>query len=106
MFAAHEARALANSRDFVGASRDMNEAERHFEQAESATDPDWLAYFDEAELIGEFSHCFRDLERPTDSVRFAQLAVAKTAPQYARTLAFCRMVLAQSQYHSSARQAV
>jgi hypothetical protein len=98
MFAAHEARALANSHDLVGASRAMSEAERHFEQADSATDPDWLAYFDEAELIGEFSHCFRDLERPADSLRFARLAVEKTAPQYARTLAFCRMVLAQSQY--------
>ncbi|WP_435128504.1 sporulation protein [Actinacidiphila sp. bgisy144] len=98
MFAAHEARALSNSQDSVGASRAMNEAEHHFEQADSATDPEWLAYFGEAELIGEFSHCFRDLERPADSMRFAQLAVEKTAPQYARTLAFCRMVLAQSQY--------
>jgi hypothetical protein len=98
MFAAHEARALASAHDLVGASRAMNEAERHFERADSATDPDWLAYFDEAELIGEFSHCFRDLERPADALRFAELAVEKTEPQYARTLAFCRMVLAQSQY--------
>ncbi|WP_329131100.1 sporulation protein [Streptomyces sp. NBC_01476] len=98
MFAAHEARALSNAHDHVGASRALNEAERHFERADSATDPEWLAYFDEAELIGEFSHCFRDLQRPAESLRFAELAVGKTEPQYARTLAFCRMVLAQSHY--------
>lgn len=98
MFAAHEARALSSAHDLIGASRAMNEAERHFEKAESGEDPEWLAYFDEAELIGEFSHCFRDLERPGEALRFAESAVARTAPEYARTLAFCRMVLAESQY--------
>ncbi|HEY5834035.1 hypothetical protein [Streptomyces sp.] len=75
----------------------MNESERHFERADLTQDPEWLACFDEAELIGEFSHCFRDLKRPTESLNFAERAVHQTEPQYARTLAFCRMVLAQSQ---------
>lgn len=107
MFAAHEARALSNAHDLAGASRAMNEAERRFEQADSTSDPEWLAYFDEAELIGEFSHCFRDLKRPGESLRFAELAVDKTEPRYARTLAFCRMVLAQSHYlHGDVEAAV
>lgn len=76
----------------------MNEAERFFERAATAEDPEYLAYVDEAEMIGEFSHCFRDLKRPTESLRFAEQAVAQTDPQYARTLGFCRMVLAQSQF--------
>lgn len=97
MFAAHEARALSSAQDFVGASRAMNEAESHFERADTAQDPAWLDYFDEAELTGEFAHCFRDLKRPTESLRFAEHAVEQTAPQYARTLAFCRIVLAQGQ---------
>ncbi|MFC4503237.1 MULTISPECIES: sporulation protein [Streptomyces] len=95
MYAIHEARALSSAGDLTGASRAMNEAERHFEGA-TADGPEWLAYFDEAELIGEFSHCFRDLKRPAESLRFAEKAVAKTDPQYARTLGFCRMVLAES----------
>ncbi|WP_217549062.1 tetratricopeptide repeat protein [Streptomyces sp. GbtcB6] len=95
MYAVHEARALSSAGDLTGASRAMNEAERHFEGA-TADDPEWLAYFDEAELIGEFSHCFRDLKRPAEALRFAEKAVAKTDPQYARTLGFCRMVLAES----------
>lgn len=95
MYAVHEARALSSAGDLSGASRAMNEAERHFERA-TADDPEWLAYFDEAELIGEFSHCFRDLKRPAESLHFAEAAVTKTDPQYARTLGFCRMVLAES----------
>lgn len=37
---------------------------------------------DEAELIGEFSPCFRDLERPGEALRLAELAAARTAPEY------------------------
>ncbi|MGW2560508.1 hypothetical protein ACWCXB_14915 [Streptomyces sp. NPDC001514] len=75
----------------------MSEAERFFERADGADDPAWLSYMDEAELIGEFCHCFRDLGQGSEAVRFAERAVALTDPKYARTLGFCRMVLAQSQ---------
>ncbi|WP_217135535.1 sporulation protein [Streptomyces sp. AC558_RSS880] len=94
---AMEARALSNAGEKAGAARAMNEAERHFEQADSADDPAWLSYFDEAELTGEFCHCFRDLRMRREAVEQAQRAVDSTDPAYARTLGFCRMVLAQSQ---------
>ncbi|MCI3222507.1 sporulation protein [Streptomyces sp. NP-1717] len=97
LFCAHEARALSTAGDNKGAERAMNEAERFFEHADGAEDPEWLAYMDEAELIGEFCHCFRDLGQGPDAVRFAERAVELTDPKYARTLGFCRMVLAQSQ---------
>lgn len=96
VFAVHEARALSTLGDLKAASRALNEAEKHFERVDRADDPEWLLYFDEAELVGEHSHCFRDLKRPVESLRFAEKAVAQTDPQYARTLGFCRMVLAQS----------
>ncbi|MEV6028891.1 sporulation protein [Streptomyces sp. NPDC052036] len=94
---AMEARALSNAGDRAGAAEAMNQAERHFERAESADDPAWLSYFDDAELLGEFCHCFRDLKMRREAVEHAQRAVDTTDPQYARTLGFCRMVLAQSQ---------
>ncbi|MFB8244754.1 sporulation protein [Streptomyces sp. NPDC055952] len=94
---AMEARALSNAGDRTGASLAMNESERHFERADSADDPPWLSYFDDAELLGEFCHCFRDLRMRREAVEHAQRAVNSTDPQYARTLGFCRMVLAQSQ---------
>jgi hypothetical protein len=97
LFAAHEARALSTALDLKGAHRAMAEAERHLERAATGQDPDWLAYMDEAELVGEFCHCFRDLGQSAQSVAYAEQAVALTDPKYARTLGFCRMVLAQSQ---------
>ncbi|WP_393098982.1 sporulation protein [Streptomyces sp. LN325] len=95
-YSAMEARALANGGDPTGAGRAMNEAERHFEHADIADDPAWLGYFDSAELMGELCHCFRDLKMRRESVEAAQRAVDETDPKYARTLGFCRMVLAQS----------
>ncbi|MFE3523979.1 sporulation protein [Streptomyces sp. NPDC059161] len=97
LFSAMEARACSNANDLIGAGRAMNEAERHFERADTAEDPEWLGYFDSAELMGELCHCFRDLKMRRESVDHAQRAVDDTDPKYARTLGFCRMVLAQSQ---------
>ncbi|MFF3398177.1 sporulation protein [Streptomyces sp. NPDC002659] len=97
LFSAMEARAFSNAGDPIGAGRAMNEAERHFERADTGEDPEWLGYFDSAELMGELCHCFRDLKMRRESVEHAQRAVNETDPKYARTLGFCRMVLAQSQ---------
>ncbi|GAA3793772.1 sporulation protein [Streptomyces chiangmaiensis] len=97
LFAAHEARALANAGDGRGAGRAMNEAERYFGRADTVTDPEWLSYMDAAELEGEICHCLRDLKQRREAVEYAQRAVDSTDPKYARTLGFCRMVLAQSQ---------
>ncbi|KIF68247.1 sporulation protein [Streptomyces sp. AcH 505] len=96
LFAAHEARALATGQNPGGARRAMREAESYFDRAETADDPAWLAYVDEAELAGEFSHCFRDLGESALAVSYAERAVRLTDPKYARTLGFCRLVLAQS----------
>ncbi|MGW1055067.1 sporulation protein [Streptomyces sp. NPDC002521] len=96
-YSAMEARALSNSGDGIAAARAMTEAEHHFERADTGDDPAWLSYFDEAELMGELCHCFRDLKMRREAVDQAQRAVDSTDPKYARTLGFCRMVLAQSQ---------
>ncbi|WP_338681997.1 sporulation protein [Streptomyces acidiscabies] len=94
---AMEARALSNAGDRKTAAHAMSEAERHFARADTAEDPSWLSYFDEAELMGELCHCFRDLKMRREAVGQAQRAVDSTDPKYVRTLGFCRMVLAQSQ---------
>ncbi|MGY5132836.1 sporulation protein [Streptomyces nigrescens] len=100
LFSAHEARALSTAQDRKGAARAMNEAEKFFARADGADDPEWLAYMDEAELMGEFCHCFRDLGQRAGALRFARRAVELTDPKYARTLGLCRLVLAQSQLMS------
>jgi tetratricopeptide (TPR) repeat protein len=105
LFAAHEARALANAGDARGAGRAMNEAERYFERADTSTDPEWLSYMSASELEGEICHCLRDLKQRREAVEYAQRAVDSTDPKYARTLGFCRMVLAQSQLLSGELEA-
>ncbi|MGI5258636.1 sporulation protein [Streptomyces angustmyceticus] len=105
LFSVHEARALSAVKDRKGAARAMNEAERFFERAGSDGDPEWLSYMDEAELFGEFCHCFRDLGEGSEAVHFAERAVRLTDPKYARTLGLCRMVLAQSQLMSGELEA-
>ncbi|MEU8918554.1 sporulation protein [Streptomyces nigrescens] len=100
LFSAHEARALSTAQDRKGAARAMNEAEKFFERADGADDPEWLSYMDEAELMGEFCHCFRDLGQRSEALRFARRAVELTDPKYARTLGLCRLVRAQSQLMS------
>ncbi len=53
LFLAHEARALSTAQDYKGAARAMNEAEKFFQRADTADDPEWISYMEEAELVGE-----------------------------------------------------
>lgn len=93
-FHAMEARALAAGRDVTGSQRALSEAVRVFERRQPGTDPDWIGYFDDAELFAEFSHCFRDLGRATDAISNAERSLdgAGASP---RSDFFVAMVLAE-----------
>ena len=61
-----EARALARTGDVEACDRAMGAAVRALRAPHiPATDPDWISYFDDAELAAELGHCYRDLGRPT-----------------------------------------
>jgi len=92
-FHAMEARALAVGGESVGASKALNSAVRVFEKREPSRDPDWISYFDDAELSAEFSHCFRDLGRHADAVTYAERAISGASE---RSDFFVRMVEATS----------
>lgn len=92
-FHAMEARALAVGGDSVGASKALSSAVRVFEKREPDTDPDWISYFDDAELSAEFSHCFRDLGRYTDALTYAERAISGASE---RSDFFVKMVEAAS----------
>lgn len=99
LFAAHEARAHASAGEERAATAAIADAERYFSRSNSADDPEWLRYFDSAELAGEIAHCFRDLgvHHPhliNHAREHVDRAVAETGPQYSRTLGFVRMVQA------------
>ena len=96
MFLAMEARAHAGNGDGAACSQALREAERLFEGRATGDDPEWIGYFDAAELAGEGAHCFRDLRSPRTAQEFIAQAEELTDPAYVRTLAFIRLVHAAS----------
>ena len=98
MLCAMEARALASIGDGAGCAGALHRAETAFGSGSHDSDPEWIAYFDRAELAGEHAHCFRDLRRPEETRQFAGLAVRplETPP---RTRAFIGLVTAMGALH-------
>jgi hypothetical protein len=92
VFLAMEARAHAGAGDGAACAQALLDAERFFEGAATGDDPEWVSYFDAAELAGEGSHCFRDLHSPRTAQQFIAQAEELTDPSYVRTLAFIRLV--------------
>ena len=89
-FHAMEARAYAAGGDGAAAQRSLGEAVRAFDRRRPEADPDWIGYFDDAELAAEFAHCFGDLQRHDDAVRYALESVTGSV----RSDFFTSMVLA------------
>jgi len=97
MLIAMEARALASVGDQRGCVGALTRAEALMDRSDPSTDPDWIGYFDWAELAGESAHCFRDLQRPEETKHFTALAVPGGTPP--RTRAFINMVTAMGSLH-------
>ncbi|WP_327086691.1 hypothetical protein OIE66_30765 [Nonomuraea sp. NBC_01738] len=100
-FLAMEARAHAGNGDDRACSYAFREAEKIFDSRNIGDDPEWISYFDEAELAGEGAHCFRDLRKPLIAQEFAGHCLELTDPFYARTLSFIRLVQAATYVHQS-----
>lgn len=113
MLLAMEARALASLGDLRGCAEALHRADEALSRGGRGDDPDWIRYFDRAELAGEAAHCYRDLRRPAETREFSGLAVADLATP-PRTRAFINMVMAMGALHdgqvdeavATARQAV
>lgn len=96
-FHAMEARALARLGDAKGCDRALAEAVSEFERRKPEEDPDWIRYFDEAELSAEISHCLRDLGRADDATRHASSSLgAVDDATFVRSDFFVMMVLADA----------
>ncbi|MGY4768961.1 hypothetical protein ACXC9Q_18775 [Kribbella sp. CWNU-51] len=101
-FHAMEARALAIGGDAVGAQRSLGEAVRVFEKRRPGDDPEWISYFNDVELSAEFSHCFRDLQRSSDAITYAERGISGSS---ARSDFFVTMVLAAGHLDGGGRNA-
>jgi hypothetical protein len=96
-FYAMEARALARLGDAHACDIALSNAVREFERRNPEEDPEWIRYFDDAELAAEFGHCFRDLGRPVDATRYADQCLGTIDDGvYLRSDFFATMVLADA----------
>lgn len=75
-----EARAHARLGDGRACDSALSEAVKEFERRNPEDDPEWISYFDDAELSAEFGHCFRDLGRPTNATQYANQCLVRQHP--------------------------
>ncbi|WP_311765253.1 hypothetical protein [Streptomyces zingiberis] len=92
-FHAMEARALARTGDRRGCERALSEATRALESRNHGDEPEWISYFDQAELAAEAAHCFRDVNSARQAVAHAENAMSGS---HVRSDFFATMVLADA----------
>lgn len=95
-----EARALARVGDAEACDRAMDAAVASFDDHVAGEGPEWIGYFDAAELSAELGHCHRDLARPDRAVRYASEALDSASGDYVRSDFFVAMVLADAHLDS------
>nr|WP_202451039.1 hypothetical protein [Streptomyces sp. SID4948] len=92
-FHAMEARALARTGDKRACELALAEAARFLDRRNSCDEPEWITYFDEAELAAESAHCFRDVSNARQAVEHAGNAMSGS---HIRSDFFVTMVLADA----------
>ncbi|GAA3117301.1 tetratricopeptide (TPR) repeat protein [Kribbella aluminosa] len=85
MIATREARAHAKAGNHRECGEALQRAERFLESAtDSGTEPEWVYYFDEAELVAQVGACWLDLRQPQDALRLLDRALDTIDPSYVR----------------------
>ncbi|RMB87414.1 hypothetical protein CTZ28_00035 [Streptomyces shenzhenensis] len=92
-FHAMEARALARTGDIRACEAALSAATKALENRNNDDEPEWISYFDEAELAAEAAHCFRDVNSARQAVAHAENAMSGS---HVRSDFFATMVLADA----------
>ncbi|MEU5955492.1 hypothetical protein [Streptomyces sp. NPDC047525] len=92
-FHAMEARALARTGDVRACEAALTAATKALESRNHDDEPEWISYFDEAELAAEAAHCFRDVNSARQAVAHAENAMSGS---HVRSDFFATMVLADA----------
>ncbi|MFD4571594.1 hypothetical protein ACFWNK_01150 [Streptomyces sp. NPDC058417] len=92
-FHAMAARALARSGEVSACQATLSAAAKALESRNREDEPEWISYFDEAELAAEAAHCFRDVDRARQAVAHAENA---RSGSHVRSDFFATMVLADA----------
>lgn len=91
-----EAHGYAAMSDARACGLALKRAESSYDRATATALPPWLEYFDEAYFAAKIAHCFRDLDRPKETERYA-LQSLNMDPGYRRGKTFNTAVLAMAQ---------
>ncbi|WP_212761997.1 hypothetical protein [Nocardia uniformis] len=100
-----EAHGHAARQDRASCTSSLTAAERAFEQAGSARQPDWLTYFDSAYMSAKVAHCFRELGDHKRTAHFAAQSLNMSGG-YQRGRAFNLTLLASATVPTDPREAV
>ncbi|WP_346010637.1 hypothetical protein [Streptomyces sp. SID5910] len=92
-FHAMEARALARTGDVAACEAALSAATKALESRNNEDEPEWISYFDGAELAAEAAHCFRDVNSARRAVAHAENAMSGS---HVRSDFFATMVLADA----------
>ncbi|WP_280359333.1 hypothetical protein [Nocardia otitidiscaviarum] len=94
LFHAMEARAQASLGNEQAVTAALGIAERLMSERNPSDDPEWIGYFDEAELHAEYAHSFRDLGKPELAMNYAASSISEADSLYVRSVQFVRTVYA------------
>ncbi|HEX2242335.1 MAG TPA: regulator, partial [Gammaproteobacteria bacterium] len=94
LFWSVEARGHGLLGDSQACTAALTQAERYLNSVTMGNEPTWSSFFDEAQLCDEFAHCFSDLQKPRETIHFAQRSLQLRTSSYVRSKAFCHTVLA------------
>lgn len=101
LLASRKARAYAKAGDAVSCGRALNDAERHFDTATPGTgEPDWIYFFDEAELTAQAAACWVDLRRPKAARPLIDTALSSMSPRYVRDRTIYHVRSAEAHLHA------
>lgn len=101
LLASRRARAHARAGDTRACGRALNEAENALSSSEGGQfEPDWIYFFDEAELAAQAGSCWVDLRQPARARPLLDGALRSMGAQYVRDRTIYHARSAQTSYHS------
>lgn len=100
LLASRRARAHARAGDVRGCSRALNAAEAALDLCDDGhREPDWIYFFDEAELAAQAGACWVELRQPNRARPLLDGALRDLAPQYVRDRTIYQMRSVQTHLH-------
>jgi DNA-binding XRE family transcriptional regulator len=102
LLASRKARAFAKAGDAPSCGRALNKAERRLDATTpEIAEPDWIYFFDEAELAAQAAACWVDLRQPAKARPLIDNALSNMSPQYIRDRTIYHVRSAEAHLHAN-----